>query len=157
MGEGVASVGSGVDNRDGSMKSRVGSRYVGNGVVSNSGGGDQSTSMTIVNSSDHTSGSLSVSNLLKGVRLGLSFAISMEIRVGMISCRVGNMWNNTNSWNQSCSMSIVYSSDDSSVSLSSGNLCNCVGLGLSLAVSMEIRVGMIGRVGNMWYNTNSRD
>merc|ERR1739838_903647 len=99
--------------------------------------------MAIVNSSDDTSGSLSVSNLLKGVRLGLSLAISMEMRVGIIGCRVGNMWNNTNSWNQSCSMSIVYSSDDSSISLSSGNLCNCVwlglSLGLSLAVSMEIR------------------
>merc|ERR1712106_928698 len=126
------------------MKSRVGSRYIGNGVVRNSGGGDQSTSMAIVNSSDDTSGSLSVSNLLKGLRLGLSLAVSMEIRVGMIG-RIGNMWNNTNSRYQSCSMAIAYSSDDSSISLSSSNLCNSVGLRLSLGLSFAIvDIGIAG-------------
>merc|ERR1711892_1121208 len=69
----------------------------------------------------------------------------MEIRVGMIGCRIGNMWNNTNSWNQSSAMSITNSSDDSSVSLSSSNLCNCIGFGLSLGLSLAVvDIGIAG-------------
>merc|ERR1739838_499848 len=69
----------------------------------------------------------------------------MEIRVGMIGGRIGNMRNYTNSWDQPCSMSITNSSDDSSVSLSSSYLCNSVGLGLSLGLSLAVvDIGIAG-------------
>merc|ERR1740137_192920 len=114
---------------------------VGN-MWSNTNSWNQSCSMSIINSSDDSTICLSSSNLCNciglGLSLGLSLAVSMEIRVGMIGCRVGNMWNNTNSWDQSCSMSIINSSDDSTICLSSSNLCNCIGLGLSLGLSLAV-------------------
>merc|ERR1712128_154923 len=79
----------------------------------------------------------------------------------MISCRIGNMRNNTNGWDQSCSMTIVYSSDDSSISLSSGNLCNCIGFGLSLGLSLAVVDIGIARIdtsgGANWDGTNCFD
>ena len=112
VGEGVSRVGSGVDSRGNSMDSGVGGRYVvGNSVVSNSSGRDQSTTMSIVDSSHHSSGGLSMSNLLKGVRFGLSLAIGVDKRIaGVDTSNMGNYaigisrvdtgsmgkWNNTN-------------------------------------------------------------
>merc|ERR1711892_1445620 len=78
-----------VDSGDTSMNSRgmssVGSRDMGSiycghsyGVVSYSCGWLQSSSMSIVNSSDHSTSSLSMSNLLKSVGFSLPLAIGMN-------------------------------------------------------------------------------
>ena len=153
VGEGVSRVGSGVNSRGNSVDSRVGGRYmVGNSVVSNSGGRDQSRTMSIVNSSHHSSGSLSMSNLLKGVRFSLSLAIGVDKRIAGVD--TSNMmgsnpdmgvdtWNNSvnsSGWDRGSSMSIADGSDDSAISLSSSNLANSVWLGLSLAISMDIGI-----------------
>ena len=167
VGEGVSRVGSGVNSRGNSVDSGVGGRYmVGNSVVSNSGGRDQSRTMSIVNSSHHSSGSLSMSNLLKGVRFSLSLAIGVDKRIAGVDTSnmmgsnpdmgvdTSNMmgsnpdmgvdtWNNSvnsSGWDRGSSMSIADGSDDSAISLSSSNLANSVWLGLSLAISMDIGI-----------------
>merc|ERR1712123_134986 len=129
----------------------------------------KSSTMSKVNSSDHSTSSLSMSNLLKNVGFSLPLTICMDTiwnsRVDSGDCSMDSgemssihsrdMGNSGVSygcgWDQSSS--IVNTSDHASSSLSMSNLFESVGLGLPLAIGMNTI--WIGRVdtSNMGHNT----
>merc|ERR1712029_819305 len=90
------------------------------------------TIITIADTSDYSTISLSSSHLVYGVGISLSLTIAMEIRM------VGE-------YQAMTIITIADTSDNSTISLSSSYLVYGVGLSLSLPIVMNIGVASIGQ------------